>query len=191
MKKCPTCAGYGISCRNARQLASLLTLKVSAPFLASPPYPTIRNRSGTRHSSRARNTSSCWLRKVLRIKEIAKTLGTSGNTVGKWRRRFVEKGIRGLDDDPRPGRRRIYGPEKIEEIVKKTIERQYSKDRTQIVFRRSMAKTPGRVGTTISETWSVSWLCCGRSGLIPASHDSHRSDTCGHSPVAGLPGRQY
>ena len=58
----------------------------------------------------------------LKNQEIAKTLGTSGNAVGKWRRRFVEKGITGLNDDPRPGRRRLYGPEKIEEIVKKTIE---------------------------------------------------------------------
>ena len=51
----------------------------------------------------------------LKNQEIAKTLGTSGNAVGKWRRRFVEKGITGLDDDPRSGRTRLYGSEKIEE----------------------------------------------------------------------------
>ena len=58
----------------------------------------------------------------LKNQEIAKTLGTSDNAVGMWRRRFVEKGITGLNDDPRPGRTRIYGADKIKEIVKKTIE---------------------------------------------------------------------
>ena len=65
----------------------------------------------------------------LKNQEIAKTLGTSDNAVGKWRRRFVEKGITGLNDDPRPGRTRIYGADKIEEIVKKTIEEK-PEDRT-------------------------------------------------------------
>ena len=43
----------------------------------------------------------------LKNQQIAPTLETSGNTVGKWRRRFVEKGITGLNDDPRPGKKRI------------------------------------------------------------------------------------
>ena len=80
----------------------------------------LRQTAATRDTLRARIILLA--AEGLKNQEIAKTLGTSGNTVGKWRRRFVEKGIRGLDDDPRPGRRRIYGPEKIEEIVKKTIE---------------------------------------------------------------------
>ena len=46
----------------------------------------------------------------LKNQQIAQPLGTSGNTVGKWRRRFVEKGKTGLNDDPRSGKKRIYGP---------------------------------------------------------------------------------
>ena len=89
----------------------------------------------------------------LKNQEIAKTLGTSGNAVGKWRRRFVEKGIIGLNDDPRPGRRRLYGPEKIEEIVKKTIEEK-PQDRTHWST-RSMAKAVGVGKTTVGKVWKA------------------------------------
>ena len=35
---------------------------------------------------------------------VAEQTGTSRPTVIKWRERFRENGIAGLDDDPRPGR---------------------------------------------------------------------------------------
>jgi len=41
-------------------------------------------------------------------KEIARSLKTTQMTVGKWRRRFAEKGIAGLQDLPRPGAKRVY-----------------------------------------------------------------------------------
>ena len=89
----------------------------------------------------------------LKNQEIAQTLGTSGNTVGKWRRRFVEKGKTGLNDDPRPGRTRIYGADKIEEIVKKTIEEK-PEDRTHWSM-RSMAKAVSVGKTTIGKIWKT------------------------------------
>lgn len=42
---------------------------------------------------------------------IARSLATSGNTARKWRGRFVEHSLPGLDDAQRPGRPKIYGPE--------------------------------------------------------------------------------
>jgi len=36
--------------------------------------------------------------------EVATTLGGSIPGVGKWRKRFTEKGFAGLDDEPRPGK---------------------------------------------------------------------------------------
>ncbi|MEV4089351.1 helix-turn-helix domain-containing protein, partial [Nonomuraea fuscirosea] len=37
-------------------------------------------------------------------KEIAASLAVSPATVAKWRARFVERGLDGLSDAPRPGR---------------------------------------------------------------------------------------
>ena len=107
----------------------------------------------------------------LKNQEIAKTLGTSGNAVGKWRRRFVEKGITGLNDDPRPGRRRIYGADKIEEIVKKTIEEK-PEDRTHWST-RSMAKAVGVGKTTVGKVWKAHRLKPHLEKTFKLSHDKH------------------
>ena len=42
---------------------------------------------------------------------IAKRMGLSGMTVGKWRKRYRELGLAGLRDELRPGRpRRLMAP---------------------------------------------------------------------------------
>jgi transposase len=41
--------------------------------------------------------------------EVARELGVRPNTVGLWRTRFVAKGIAGLRDQPRPGKKPKYG----------------------------------------------------------------------------------
>ena len=53
---------------------------------------------------------------------VAKRLNTTRETVGKWRRRFLERGLDGLHDEPRPGAPRTIGDDKIEEIIVKTLE---------------------------------------------------------------------
>src|SRR4051812_10506109 len=42
--------------------------------------------------------------------EIARRLDCTDKTAGKWRRRFVEEGLAGLDERPRPGRPRSFSP---------------------------------------------------------------------------------
>ena len=44
-----------------------------------------------------------------RVKEIARVCRTRPNTVIKWRQRFVQGGLAGLHDAPRPGAKPIYG----------------------------------------------------------------------------------
>ena len=44
-----------------------------------------------------------------RVKELARACHTRPNTVIKWRQRFVQRGLAGLRDAPRPGAQRIYG----------------------------------------------------------------------------------
>jgi len=48
---------------------------------------------------------------------IAKRMGLTGMTVGKWRMRYREFGIAGLHDELRPGRPRTYEDDKVAEVI--------------------------------------------------------------------------
>src|SRR5437016_14049856 len=52
-------------------------------------------------------------------REIARQLGLTNATVGKWRRRFVEQGVAGLHDELRPGRPRAISEERVARLVRK------------------------------------------------------------------------
>ena len=54
--------------------------------------------------------------------EIARQLGITGATVGKWRERYREHGMEGLSDEPRPGTPRKITDAKVEEAVTQTLE---------------------------------------------------------------------
>src|ERR1700674_3111338 len=54
--------------------------------------------------------------------QIARQLGLTNATVGKWRRRFVEQGVAGLHDELRPGRPRPISDERVAQLVRKTLE---------------------------------------------------------------------
>ena len=57
----------------------------------------------------------------LQNKEIAQRIGASRFLVARWRERFSELGIAGIEKDaPRPGRTPKIGPAKIREIVRMT-----------------------------------------------------------------------
>ncbi|MCC5847259.1 MAG: IS630 family transposase [Verrucomicrobia bacterium] len=43
------------------------------------------------------------------VKDIAKRCQTRPNTVIKWRQRFAQQGLKGLEDLPRPGAKPVYG----------------------------------------------------------------------------------
>jgi len=58
----------------------------------------------------------------LNNKEIASQIGLSQATVGKWRSRFLERGLEGLHDELRPGRPRSISDEKVAELLQKTIQ---------------------------------------------------------------------
>jgi transposase len=52
---------------------------------------------------------------------IAARLGTSKPSVLKWRARFAEAGVDGLDDAPGRGRRPVYGQKFVEKVVSTTL----------------------------------------------------------------------
>jgi transposase len=47
----------------------------------------------------------------------------TGFTVGLWRNRFIAEGVVGLGDEPRPGAPREIGDEKVEQVVRLTLEK--------------------------------------------------------------------
>src|ERR1022692_4935046 len=56
---------------------------------------------------RARIVLGCLAGK--RVQAVARECDTRPNTVIKWRQRFAQTGLAGLNDAPRPGARRVYG----------------------------------------------------------------------------------
>ncbi|WP_247838399.1 IS630 family transposase [Bradyrhizobium sp. 200] len=55
-------------------------------------------------------------------KEVAAKLGLDRQTVGKWRRRFVERRVAGLHDEPRSGAPRTVDDARIEAVIVRTLE---------------------------------------------------------------------
>ena len=53
---------------------------------------------------------------------VADELGVSQGTVSKWRSRFLRARLEGLTDEPRPGRPRTVGDDKIEPVVTRALE---------------------------------------------------------------------
>jgi transposase len=56
------------------------------------------------------------------ITGVAQALNVTRPTVGKWRRRFVERRLEGLLDEPRPGAPRSVGDDDVEEVIRLTLE---------------------------------------------------------------------
>src|SRR5690349_4236211 len=53
---------------------------------------------------------------------VARTLRTSFQTVGLWRARFVAGRLNGLLDEPRPGAPRKITDDRVEDVVRQTLE---------------------------------------------------------------------
>ena len=83
--------------------------------------------------------------------DIAAELGCNPTTVGKWRRRFAERRLAGLNDEPRPGKPRSIGDEDVERVVVKTLE-ETPADATHWST-RSMAKATGMSQSAVSRIW--------------------------------------
>ena len=83
--------------------------------------------------------------------DVAKKLRTSGQTVGKWRQRFVDGGVASLYDEPRPGGPRRISDEKVEEVIVKTLETK-PKGRTHWSTRK-MAKAAGISPASVGRIW--------------------------------------
>ena len=83
--------------------------------------------------------------------EIAASLGCHATTVGKWRRRFAERGLDGLHDEPRPGKPRSISDDDVERVITKTLEE--TPTNATHWSTRSMAKATGMSQTAVSRIW--------------------------------------
>jgi len=90
-------------------------------------------------------------------------------TVGKWRRRFVERRLEGVLDEPRPGRPRTISDQQVERVIVTTLE-QTPADATQWST-RSMAAATGLSQTAISRIWRAFGLQPHRAETFKLSKD--------------------
>ena len=86
------------------------------------------------------------------IGEAAADLGVSRDTVSKWRSRFLAGRLGGLTDEPRPGRPRTVGDEKVEQVVTAALEQAPPGGDTHWST-RSMARSAGVSQSTVSRIW--------------------------------------
>src|SRR5467141_111377 len=85
--------------------------------------------------------------------QIARQLGLTNATVGKWRRRFVEQGVAGMHDELRPGRPRPISDERVARLVRKTLETK-PKDGTHWSIRQ-MAEQTRISKSTVHRIWQI------------------------------------
>jgi transposase len=82
---------------------------------------------------------------------VASELGVTNATVGKWRARYIARGLDGLLDEPRCGAPRQVSDGQVEAVVTKTLE-SLPRDATHWST-RSMAAKSGLSHTTVRRIW--------------------------------------
>ena len=101
--------------------------------------------------------------------DVADDLGVNRVTVGKWRKRFLESGLDGLVDAPRPGAPRTIMDEDVERVIAKTRE-ETPKNATHWST-RSMADAAGLSQSAISRIWRAFSLQPHRMETFKLSND--------------------
>ena len=101
--------------------------------------------------------------------EMAARLGVTLQTVGKWRRRFLDKRVDGLLDEPRPGTPRRLSDEQVERVLTMTLE---SKPKNATHWStRSLAEATGLSRSSVHRIWRAFALAPHRSETFKLSTD--------------------
>lgn len=94
-------------------------------------------------------------------KEIADRLDVSPATVAKWRARFVERGLDGLADAPRPGRPRTAERQEAERVIAAAA------GGTAVPSTRTMARQLGLSQSTVARIWQEQQIAPPAARLLP------------------------
>lgn len=126
-----------------------------------------RRKTAQALAQRARVVLGCAEGKSNR--RVSADVGLSPQTVGKWRRRFLDSRLDGLLDEPRPGAPRKITDADIERVVTLTLETTPS-DATHWST-RSMARRVGMSQSAISRIWRAFALQPHRTETFKLSAD--------------------
>jgi transposase len=83
--------------------------------------------------------------------EVAERLGLHRHTVGRWRRRFIDRRVDGLHDEPRPGAPRSISDADVERVIVATLES--TPAAATHWSTRSMAAATGMSQSAVSRIW--------------------------------------
>ncbi|MFE2322758.1 IS630 family transposase [Streptomyces sp. NPDC059385] len=103
------------------------------------------------------------------IAEVSRRLGIAPETVRTWRRRFLDRGLEGMHDEPRPGVPRKVTNADVERVIVKPLE-ETPKNATHWST-RSMAAATGMSQSAISRIWRAFALAPHRSQTFKLSTD--------------------
>ena len=104
-------------------------------------------------------------------KEVAARLGVCMATVGTWRRRFVERRLDGLTDEPRPGAPRKITDADVERVVTQTLE---TKPKAATHWStRGMAQAAGLSQSSVGRIWRAFGLKPHRTETFKLSSDPY------------------
>ena len=106
--------------------------------------------------------------------QIGNVLGVTDQTARKWRNRFAEQRLDGLDDEPRSGRPRRIKDDNVAEVIRKTL-KETPRDATHWST-RSMARSTGYAPSTIHRMWQAFSLQPHRSETFKLSADPYFVD---------------
>jgi len=118
-------------------------------------------------AQRARIILSCAAGKT--NTRIARDVGVTKQTVGRWRMRFLTARVDGLLDEPRPGAPRTISDAQIEAVLTRTLESRPA-DATHWST-RSMAQASGLSRSTVNRIWQAFALQPHRTETFKLSKD--------------------
>jgi transposase len=101
---------------------------------------------------------------------IAMQLATSRVTVGLWRQRFLDAGLAGLQEAPRPGRPATLDPLKAHRVLTEVVQPPKHRARWSC---RLMARHVGLSKDTVQRLWAANDLKPHRTRLFKLSNDPH------------------